>query len=118
MLDNDGFEHTGRKGIEHLTVLFPTVVSSFDFQVENSGRTIQYKLNAKSLRLFGLHSDVNDAHRAGANRLQNTKHWYSNPDEGDESDQTDFRWKTEFDLKKIDATRCEFVGSRQGVPFP
>ena len=25
-----------RKGIEHLTVLFPTVVSSFDFQVENS----------------------------------------------------------------------------------
>ena len=60
-----------RKGIEHLTVLFPTVVSSFDFQVENSGRTEQYKLNAQSLRLFGLHSDVNDAHRAGANRLQN-----------------------------------------------
>ena len=60
-----------RKGIEHLTVLFPTVVSSFDFQVENSGRTVQYKLNAQSLRLFGLHSDVNDAHRAGANRLQN-----------------------------------------------
>ena len=30
-----------RKGIEHLTVLFPTVVSSFDFQVENSGRTVQ-----------------------------------------------------------------------------
>ena len=60
-----------RKGIEHLTVLFPTVVSSFDFQVENSGRTAQYKLNAQSLRLFGLHSDVNDAHRAGANRLQN-----------------------------------------------
>ena len=60
-----------RKGIEHLTVLFPTVVSSFDFQVENSGGTVQYKLNAQSLRLFGLHSDVNDAHRAGANRLQN-----------------------------------------------
>ena len=57
-----------RKGIEHLTVLFPTVVSSFDFQVENSGRTVQYKLNAQSLRLFGLHSDVNDAHRAGANK--------------------------------------------------
>ena len=35
-----------RKGIEHLTVLFPTAVSSFDFQVENSGRTVQYKLNA------------------------------------------------------------------------
>ena len=31
----------------------------------------KYKLNAQSLRLFGLHSDVNDAHRAGANRLQN-----------------------------------------------
>ena len=60
-----------RKGIEHLTVLFPTVVSSFDFQFENSGRTVQYKLNAQSLRLFGLHSDLNDAHRAGANRLQN-----------------------------------------------
>ena len=59
-----------RKGIEHSTVLFPTVVSSFDFQVENSGRTVQYKLNAQSLRLFGLDSDVNDAHRAGANRLQ------------------------------------------------
>ena len=34
-------------------------------------RTVQYKLNAQSLRLFGLHRDVNDAHRAGANRLQN-----------------------------------------------
>ena len=45
-----------RKGIEHLTVLFPTVVSSFDFQVENSGRTVQYKLIAQSLRLFRLHS--------------------------------------------------------------
>ena len=59
-----------RMGIEHLAVLFPTKVSSFDFQVECSGRTVQYKLNAQSLRLFGLHSDVNDAHRAGANRLQ------------------------------------------------
>ena len=46
-------------------------MSSFDFQVDNSGRTVQYKLNAQSLRLFGLHSDVNDVHRAGANRLQN-----------------------------------------------
>ena len=62
-----------RKGIEHLTVLFPTVVSSFDFQVENSGRTAQYKLSGQSLRLFRLHSDVNDAHRAGANPLQNNK---------------------------------------------
>ena len=46
-------------------------MSSFDFQVENSGRTVQYKHNAQSLRLFGLHGDVNDALRAGANRLQN-----------------------------------------------
>ena len=59
-----------RMGIEHLTFLFPTEVSSFDLQVENSGNTAQDKLNAQSLRLFGLHSDVNDAHRAGANRLQ------------------------------------------------
>ena len=60
-----------RMGIEHLTVLFPAEVSSFDFQVECTDRTVQYKLNAQSLRLFGLHRDVNDAHRAGANRLQN-----------------------------------------------
>ena len=31
----------------------------------------KYKLNAQSLRLIGLHSDVNDAYRADANRLQN-----------------------------------------------
>ena len=62
-----------RLGIEHLTVLFPTEVSSFDFQVECTDRTVQYKLNAQSLRLFGLHRDVNDAHRAGANRLQKKK---------------------------------------------
>ena len=58
-------------GIEHLTVLFPTEVSSFDFRVECTDKTVQYKLNAQSLRLFGLHRDVNDAHRSGANRLQN-----------------------------------------------
>ena len=57
-----------RMGIEHLTVLFPTEVGSFDFQVECKDRTVQYKLNAQSLRLFGLHRDVNDAHRAGANQ--------------------------------------------------
>ena len=62
-----------RISIEHLTVLFPTEVSSFDFQVECTDRTVQYKLNAQSLRLFGLHRDVNDAHRAGTNRLQNNK---------------------------------------------
>ena len=60
-----------RMGIEHLTVLFPTEVSSFDFQVECTDRTVQYKLNAQSLRLFGLHRDVSDPHRAGVNRLQN-----------------------------------------------
>ena len=60
-----------RLGIEYLTVLFPTEVRSFDFQVESTDRTVQYKFNAQSLRLFGLHWDVNDAHRAGANRLQN-----------------------------------------------
>ena len=59
-----------RMGTEDLTVLFPTKVGSFDFQVQKSGKTVQYKLNACSLRLFGLPSDVNDAHRAGANRLQ------------------------------------------------
>ena len=46
-------------------------MSSFDFQVDRTDRTVQYKLNAQSLRLFGLHRDVNDAHRASANRLQN-----------------------------------------------
>ena len=58
-----------RMGIEHLTVL--SELSSFDFQVECTDRTVQYKLNAQSLRLLGLHRDVNDAHRAGPNRLQN-----------------------------------------------
>ena len=58
-------------GMEYLTVLFPTEVSPFVFQVESTDRTLQYKLNAQSLRLFGLHRDVNDAHRAGAKRLQN-----------------------------------------------
>ena len=62
-----------RLDIEYLTVLFPTEVSSFDFQVESTDRTVQYKLNAQSLRLSGLHWDVNDAHRAGANRLQKKK---------------------------------------------
>ena len=55
--DKSGFQfffHQPTPGIEHLAVLFPTEVSSFDFQVENSGRTVQYKLDAQSLRLFGL----------------------------------------------------------------
>ena len=50
--------------------MFPTEVSSFDFQVECTGRTVQYKLNAQYLRLICLHRDVNDAHRAGAKRLR------------------------------------------------
>ena len=39
-----------RLGIKYLTVLFPTEVSSFDFQVESTDRTAQYKLDAQSLR--------------------------------------------------------------------
>ena len=58
-----------RMGIEHLTVLFPIEVSSFDFKVENSDGTVQYKLDAQSLHLFGLHSDVNDAHRIALVRI-------------------------------------------------
>ena len=46
---------------------------SAHFQVECTDRTAQYKHNAQSQRLFGLHRDVNDAHRAGANHLQNKK---------------------------------------------
>ena len=41
------------------------------FVFESTGRTVQYKLNAQYLRLIGLHRDVNEAHRAGANRLRN-----------------------------------------------
>ena len=47
-----------RMGIERLTGLFPTKVSLFDFKVFNSGRTVQYKLDAQSLQLFGLHSET------------------------------------------------------------
>ena len=50
--------------------LFPTEVSLFDFQVQSTDRTVQYKLNAQSLRLFGLQRYVNDGHRAGASRLR------------------------------------------------
>ena len=35
------------------------------------GSAVEYKLHAQFLRLFSLHDDVNDTHRAGANRLQN-----------------------------------------------
>ena len=43
------------------------------FLFVNTERTLQFKLNAQFLRLFGVHSDVNDAHRAVANRLTKTK---------------------------------------------
>ena len=43
------------------------------FVFESTGGTVQYKHNAQYLRLIGLHRDVNDAHRAGANRLRNKK---------------------------------------------
>ena len=47
-----------RMGIERLTVLFPTKVSLFVFKIENSCRTVQYKLDEQSLRLFGHHSET------------------------------------------------------------
>ena len=61
-----------RKGVEQLTALFPVEASYFDFVIENDGRTTKYKLNAQSLRLFGLRNndDAKDVHRAGANRLK------------------------------------------------
>ena len=61
-----------RMGVELLTALFLVKTSYFDFQVEKDGRTVEYKLNAQSLRLFDLHNnyDVKDAHRAGANHLK------------------------------------------------
>ena len=68
-----------RLGIEYLTVLFPTEVGSFDFQVESTDWTAQYKLNAQSLRLFGLHRDVNDTHRDGCEsspKKQKHKTWF------------------------------------------
>ena len=41
------------------------------FNLKTQVETVQHKLNAQSLRLFGLHSnDVKDAHRAGAIRLK------------------------------------------------
>ena len=46
-----------RMGIERLAVLMPTKVSLSDFEIENLGRTVQYKLNAQSLRLFGQHRE-------------------------------------------------------------
>ena len=35
-----------RFGTEYLTVLFPTIVSSFDFQVENTDRTAQCSMRS------------------------------------------------------------------------
>ena len=54
-------------GIEQLTNLFLKVAGSFDFQIKQIERTVQYKICAQSVRLFGLHSnDVKDAHRPDA----------------------------------------------------
>ena len=50
---------------QSLLVSPPLKFSLSDFEIENSGRTVQYKFDAQSLRLF------KDAHRAGVNRLQN-----------------------------------------------
>ena len=47
------------------------MVDSFVIRIIDLLGQYKYKLNAQFLRLIGLHSDVNDAHRAGANRLQN-----------------------------------------------
>ena len=55
-------------GIERLTILFLTIGSLFEYEIDNSGRTMQYKLDAQSLHHSG---NVNDAHRAGGDRLQN-----------------------------------------------
>ena len=44
-----------RMGIGRLAVLMPTKVSLFDFEIENLGRTVQYKRDAQFLRLFGQH---------------------------------------------------------------
>ena len=41
--------------IQRLAVLMPTKVSLFDFEIENLGRTVQHKLDAQSLWLFGQH---------------------------------------------------------------
>ena len=71
---------TLKLGIEHLTVLFPTKVSSFVFQVESTNRTVKYKFNVQSLRLFGLRNDVTDARRADATLLQNKQILRTNGD--------------------------------------
>ena len=44
-----------RMGIEFLAVVLLTEVSLFHFEIENLGRTVQYKLDVQSLRLFGQH---------------------------------------------------------------
>ena len=54
-----------RLGIEYLTVCFRHRLARLIFKLKSTDRTVQCKLNAQSLRLFGLHRDVNDAHRAG-----------------------------------------------------
>ena len=64
-----------RMGDKQLTTLFPVETSDLEFVIENEGRQIKYKLNAQSVRLFGLRNndDGEDVHRAGANRLKKKK---------------------------------------------
>ena len=66
-----------RMGIERLGVLLPTKVSLFDFEIENLGRTVQYKRDSAALR--STQGNVNDAHHAGANRLQNQNQICTSP---------------------------------------
>ena len=60
--------------INSLKALMMTII---DLKLLQAGDTVRLpqrihlRHHAQSLRLFGLHRDVNDAHRAGANRLQN-----------------------------------------------
>ena len=76
-----------RMGIDRLAVLMPTKVSLFDFEIENSGRPVQYKLDAQSLR--STKGNVIDARRAVPNRLQIR----SNPNFDDENDDHHrYRW--------------------------
>ena len=49
----------------------PTDGMADSVRVQNSVSAVKYKLHAQFLRILSPHDDVNDADRAGANRLQN-----------------------------------------------
>ena len=42
-------------GVERLAFLMPTESRQLNFEIETSGRTVQYKLDTQSLRPFGHH---------------------------------------------------------------